>query len=234
MIEMTTPRLCNSPSRRRALAICTSVFVTVPWEEARSVSSKRKNIRDKKTYTVDFQAYISSDVTGKLQSIAAGVANDAPGSELYIIISGPGGDPTSAAGTYAFLRSLPLKIVTVAAAQVASASVAMYLAGDRRIVTDLSSFLFHAPFVFVEEADVTADDIRENISQLADIRETTSKIYAERMKISFAAASELQASQKIFRGQAAVEAGIATEYQPIFKNPSDVTITITDALKSKQ
>lgn len=66
-------------------------------------------------------------------------------SELHLLIQSTGGFIGDAVAINNFLRGLPIPVTTYNGGHIASAAVAVYLAGATRVAEDTASFMIHRP-----------------------------------------------------------------------------------------
>ena len=123
-------------------------------------------------YTYDLIGTINDDsVTKVMNSIKA--KNDID--SLTIRINSGGGSVSSAVALYNFLKSQSFNIYTHNYADVSSAAIIIYLAGEKRTSEDISKFLIH-PLTFNLQGTYAFPKVEELFNSISQDIENYSKI----------------------------------------------------------
>ncbi len=134
------------------------------------------------------------------------------GKDATLWISSEGGEIYPSFAIYDSVNFLSnAKLTTVAAGQVTSAAVFVYLSGDKRVILPESIILIHDVKTTVGEGYHTITGLQETVNSLRSIRSTMVKILVERTRMTREDAEEFIQNGKIFTAEEAVKYGLAHE-----------------------
>src|ERR1700683_2069856 len=112
-----------------------------PTPKAKAPTRKAKASRPKEVYVM-FSAEINVNTTESLLATMADIVNQGI-PRVILCLSTPGGDVMCGMDLYNVLRGLPFELVTHNVGNVDSIGNAVYLAGERRLASPHSTFMFH-------------------------------------------------------------------------------------------
>lgn len=110
-----------------------------------------------------------------LDTVMKQVANTDENETLIVEIHSGGGSVIEGIAIYNYLKNLDREVQTESVGMVASIATIIWLAGTKRTLNSLSSFLIHQPFNWAEG---TADDIQKAADELKKFENTLAEIYA--------------------------------------------------------
>lgn len=112
------------------------------------------------------------------------VVNNKPDT-LYFSFSSPGGSVSAGISLYNFLKALPVKVVMHNTGSIDSIATIVFLAGDERIASPHSSFLFHGvKTTFPSGNGLTLAHLKEVTSCLTRDEEKIAGIISSNTKLS--------------------------------------------------
>lgn len=143
-----------------------------------------------------------------------GVALAAGATEIYLNIASPGGRTQIGFALYNSLRSLPIKVTTHSMGFVDSAAVFVFLAGEERIATPISSFMIHRP---TQDLPHAAEFGRFHLALLARELECDEEfikdIFLQRTKLTEGEVISMLSEGRRLRPQEALTAGIVSRIE---------------------
>lgn len=134
-------------------------------------------------------------------------ALDALSGKIVVRINSPGGNVFDAVAIHSMLSRLP-DVETVVDGIAASAASVVFAAGKVRKMAKAAFVMIHNPWSFTEG---NADQLRKEADVLDGIGNALAKIYAGASKLSVDEAKAAMDDETWLDGDAALEAGIATE-----------------------
>jgi ATP-dependent protease ClpP protease subunit len=140
---------------------------------------------------VSFCSRIRPGSTDQLLRTCTRLANDGV-SEVYLMLSTPGGSVSHAIAAYNLLRGLPFRLVTHNVGSVNSMGNVLFLAGDRRLACPDSTFMFHGVGFTVDGGsrfDLRA--LREKVDSVQTDQRKIAAILAARTGLDTAAIETL-------------------------------------------
>jgi ATP-dependent Clp protease protease subunit len=164
---------------------------------------------------VSFSAEINPNTTESLIATMANLAGqNVP--EVQLLLSTPGGSVMNGINLYNVLRALPFRLVTHNVGNVDSIGNAVFLAGERRIASPNSTFMFHGvglecpPGLQLEEKSLRErlNSVLADQSRIAAIIEDRTTLNAKKIKPLFREARTKDAAY-------AVSAGIVHEIKDV-------------------
>jgi ATP-dependent protease ClpP protease subunit len=131
--------------------------------------------------------------------------------ELYLMLSTPGGQVASGITLYNFLMSLPLKVTTHNIGNIDSIGNAFFLAGETRIACQHSTFMFHGVGFDVANQRFEEKNLREKLDSLLADQQRIGNIISARTNISADKVGELFREAKTKNADEALQSGIVHE-----------------------
>jgi ATP-dependent protease ClpP protease subunit len=144
---------------------------------------------------------------------------------LVILFSSEGGSTDQSLALYNFFRELPVPVHMHGVGHVGSASIPVFLAGNRRTCTPMARFFFHA-YDWAFEGRQMSDRIAEALQRLHSDIELSREIAARHTRLTPERLNKLYSTSPtptIFTPQEAMEAGIIEEVRQL--NPASATQT---------
>ena len=136
---------------------------------------------------------------------------EAPGEEITLFISSPGGEVTSGLALYDVLRMGKSPIRTVCIGTAASMGAILFLAGDKRCMLKHSKLMIHDPSVNMGNAPSKALAIQETLENIMDTREILARIISERTGQKLRTVYSKTKGDAYFNAEDALDFGLATE-----------------------
>ncbi len=130
--------------------------------------------------------------------------------DICILMNSTGGWNNPAKRCYEMLRTVPTELSTHNIGQIDSSAILIYLAGERRYATELSSFQFN-PQHWTFSSPVTIKDLRDATTTLQGTTAEFSRIYASRTPKTADEIARLFERVERFSATWAVENGLAHE-----------------------
>ena len=148
----------------------------------------------------------SSEVNNRTsESLIAVIANEVQGgaSHIYLILSTPGGGTANGIMIYNTLRALPIKLSTHNVGTVNSIGNVIFLAGEERHASPISSFMFHGVGFNIDQAarfeekdlKVKLDNLTNDQKLIADIITDRTIIDSKKVKRLFLKAEFMRADE---------------------------------------
>lgn len=128
--------------------------------------------------------------------------------ELHVHIDSLGGDVKTAWGMYNALRAYKGQVITHADGWVASAAIYPFMAGEKRIASDLSAFFLHQ---MASRVEGNAKDLREEADALEKIGAIAQLTIAERSGMTADEVYQMMDKNTWLTPEEAVQCGLATE-----------------------
>jgi ATP-dependent Clp protease protease subunit len=138
-----------------------------------------------KTIYINFFDEITVPKVNNLMAICSNLISQKKPDELYFLFSSPGGQVISGIVLYNFLKSLPVKITMHNTGSIDSIATVIFLAGDTRLATPNSTFLFHGVgTIFSSNSKLNLSQINEKRSQLEEDENKIAGIIEKNTKLS--------------------------------------------------
>ena len=134
-----------------------------------------------------------------------------PGKEITLYITSPGGEVTSGLVFYDIIRMAKSPVRTVCIGTAASMGSILFLAGDRRCMTENSQIMIHDPSVIMGSSPSKALAVQDTLDSIMKTRETLAKIIAERCHKPLRTVYSKTKGDTYFDAKSAIEFGLATE-----------------------
>lgn len=134
-----------------------------------------------------------------------------PGKEITLYITSPGGEVTSGLVFYDIIRMAKSPVRTVCIGTAASMGSILFLAGDRRCMTEHSQIMIHDPSVIMGSSPSKALAVQDTLDSIMKTRETLAKIIAERCHKPLRTVYSKTKGDTYFDAKSAIEFGLATE-----------------------
>ncbi len=164
---------------------------------------------DEEMRSIDFLGPVSMETLQEFK-LALDVLkkNCGENQEITITVSSGGGDAMLGLAIYDLIRSSGLQVKTVALGQVASAGLAIFLAGDKRLMYENSVLCSHkARQAFGE--DTLRQEIENTLAQLNVIESLYRKIILENSSINGQDLDKMEQEEKNITAQEAMELRLA-------------------------
>jgi ATP-dependent protease ClpP protease subunit len=216
----------NSATRRRVVLGASAVALSFAWSARSRIATAETGpvAGDTTRHYVSFQAPIDDATSSRLISILGGLIQKGV-NDIYLIITTGGGSISAAVLIYGFLRSLPAKVTTYNLSTIQSAGEIVFLAGEKRIASQNSIFMFHHLRQNVTgNTSLTSDDFKERETLLSMDIKRVDEIYRERTSLTAGQMEEFKHHAVYFDAAAARDAGIVQEIAPL-SIPPHATIT---------
>jgi ATP-dependent protease ClpP protease subunit len=98
--------------------------------------------------------------------------------EIYLLISSGGGNVSEGLNLAAFMKTLPISIITHNIGQTDSIANVIFAAGATRYATQNSSFLFHGVSLHIEKQDFIESQLHEQYKGVIRLRENIAAAFA--------------------------------------------------------
>ncbi len=134
-----------------------------------------------------------------------------PGKEITVYISSPGGEVTSGLVFYDVMKMAKSPVKTVCIGTAASMGAILFLAGDKRCMTEHSQLMIHDPSVVFGNAPSKALAVQDTLESIMKTRETLARIIAEKTGKNLRTVYSKTKGDTFFNAEQALEFGLATE-----------------------
>ena len=134
-----------------------------------------------------------------------------PGEEITLFINSPGGEVTSGLVLFDVLRMAKSPIRTVCIGTAASMGAIIFLAGDKRCMTEHSQIMIHDPSVKMGNMPSKALAVQETLESLMNTRRDLARIIADRTGKPIRSVYSKTKGDSYFSAKEALEFGLATE-----------------------
>lgn len=131
------------------------------------------------TAYVSFSAEVNPSTTESLIALTAALVNQGT-TEIYLLLSTPGGSVMNGMNLYNVLRALPVNLITHNVGNVDSIGNAIFLAGNRRYACPHSTFMFHGVGFNPDGARLEEKLLRERLGTILSDQARIGSIIAER------------------------------------------------------
>jgi ATP-dependent Clp protease protease subunit len=168
---------------------------------------------------VVFEGYITitsaQEILGHMNDLAArGIPR------VVLAMLTPGGQSEPGLDLYDALRAMPFQLATHAVGTVESLGVAVYLAGDERLIGPQATLMVHESRIVVPQpTGIPLSEARQRVTEMEadDARERA--ILVDRTPLDDAQARTLVEAETRWDAQSAVAAGLATEVKGFAVEP---------------
>jgi ATP-dependent Clp protease protease subunit len=159
--------------------------------------------------TIYFFDEINSDSVCETIKLLHQIETEAKNKPIEIVISSVGGDVYDGLGLYDKIRQSQCEIITVGTGLVASMAVIIYLAGDRRSITENTRFMVHQAKGWAEGKPT---ELIVDAKEIGNLEEITLDIVAERTGQSIKKLrNEIKVSNKYLTAEQCIDEGYAHE-----------------------
>lgn len=136
------------------------------------------------TIYISFSAEINPSTTETLIALLSNQAN-AGVTEVYMMMSTPGGSVMNGLNLFNVLRAMPFKLITHNVGNVDSIGNAIFLAGEERYASPHSTFMFHGVGVDVPgAARFEEKNLRESLNRILSDQGRIGAIINERTSLN--------------------------------------------------
>lgn len=164
-----------------------------------------------------FSGGVSQDSANELVSKASELAKSKHCDEIRLLLNSGGGNIRSGIYCYTMLRALPVNLTTHNVGVVESIANVIYLAGERRYVAPIASFMFHDfHWSFNQSETLSVSQLEEKVASLMLDRKRVKDIYVDRIGTAFTETVELFPIKEFkVPAEWATERGFAHEVLPV-------------------
>lgn len=160
---------------------------------------------------ISFHAEVNQTTSEALLSVVAQQMGEGR-REVHLLLSTPGGLVANGLGIYNTLRALPIRLSTYNVGSVNSIGNIIYLAGERRVASRSSSFMFHGVgFDIMQRARFEERHLLEHLDSIRTDQRLLSGIISERTGIGPEEAEGLFLRQAFVGAEEAKTRGIVHE-----------------------
>jgi ATP-dependent protease ClpP protease subunit len=165
---------------------------------------------------------------GKLRDALTKAANEAK--DIYLLISSVGGNVGEGLNLAAFMKTLPVNIITHNIGQTDSIANVIFAAGGTRYATHNSSFLFHGVSMSYEKQSFIESQLEEQYKSVKRLRENIAAAFATYTGLSIADAEVLMVSgATILTAAEALSKSIINEVRNAAIPPGSQIVSIGNA-----
>jgi ATP-dependent Clp protease protease subunit len=138
--------------------------------------------------------------TADVQQVQAGKLRDAltkssnAGQDIYLMISSGGGNVFEGLSLAAFIKALPVKVITHNIGQTDSIANVVFAAGSPRYANTSASFMFHGVSLHYERQDLIESQLEEQYKGVKRLRENIAAAFAAYTGLGIADAEGLMVS----------------------------------------
>ncbi len=179
-----------------------------------------------RTAYVSFSAEINPNTTESLIAIMSNCAA-LKVSEVYLMVSTPGGSVMNGINLYNVLRSMPFKLITHNVGNVDSIGNAIFLAGEKRYACPHSTFMFHGVGCDVTGgARLEEKFLRERLDSILSDQNRIGAIIAQHTNLKGSEVAELFREAQTKDATYAVSCGIVHEVKDVKIPPGAPVISL--------
>jgi ATP-dependent protease ClpP protease subunit len=174
---------------------------------------------------IGFFGDVQAVQAAKLRAAITEAAN--AGDEIYLLISSNGGNVTEGLNIAAYIRTLPVQVITHNIGQTDSIANVIFSAGAKRYANTNASFLFHGVSMHYERADFIESQLEEQYKIVKRLRENIATVFASYTGISVIDAEALMISgTTIVNAQEALTKAIIHEVRDASIPPNSKIVAI--------
>lgn len=175
-----------------------------------------------KPVCINFGAPINPATAARLTDVLSKAVN-ASHDEIHLFLSTPGGTVQEGIAIYNFIRSLPVPLITYNISQVSSIGNVIYQAGQKKVASTTSSFMFHGVGVALGNAHLELKELRERTKSIEIDQELITRIMARHTPLSLKKINSMFLQMEFFSADQALESGITDEVTD-FRLPPEILI----------
>lgn len=131
--------------------------------------------------------------------------------EINVHINSYGGEVSEGWSIYNLLLNHPARVNTYADGFVCSIAAVIFMAGDRRLMADVSSLMIHNAWTSICG---NASELRNEADNLDEISKLSAKAFSNRVNISEEKLAEMLENETWLAPETALEMGFATDVLP--------------------
>ena len=208
---------------RRTLLLGLGALKLAPPGRDRAIRSAADE-PDAKQHYVMFDGGIEAVPVKSLMAEVGGLV--AKGADrVHLVVTSGGGSTRLALEAYAFLRALPVRVVTWNIADVQSAATVLFLAGEERIAGPAARFMLH-PLTWDMKGPFNDRDMTEARAELGYDIVRFVDIYKERTSLSAAQIDQLQHGKLFLDANEALKAGLVQRVEPFRIAPGSEIVVV--------
>lgn len=166
------------------------------------------------TTYVSFSAEINVTTTEHLIAVLAKLANDGE-TEVYLLLSTPGGNVMNGMNVYNVMRAMPYKITTHNVGNVDSIGNAIFLAGEERFACPHSTFMFHGVGFDIQNLRLEQKNLQESLDALLRDQERIGNILRERSQLNAGEVADLFREARTKDAAFALEKGLVSDIRDV-------------------
>ncbi|MXY07893.1 MAG: hypothetical protein F4058_06585 [Rhodothermaceae bacterium] len=163
---------------------------------------------------VTFISPIDSSTASALITLLSEVVNEGH-DEVHLFLSSPGGTVQDGIAIYNFIMSLPVPCVTYNIGQVNSIGNVVYQAGQKKISSTTSSFMFHGAGYDVHNMRIQQKELMEIADALGNDQDLISNILIKHTRLSLEEVDALFLEETWIKAELASERGITDKVTEI-------------------
>jgi len=179
---------------------------------------------DRKQHYVIFDGGIESVAVKSLMAAVGNLVSKGA-DRVHLVVASGGGSTRLALEAYAFLRALPVRIVTWNIADVQSSATILFLAGEERIAGPAARFMLH-PLTWDMKSQFNDREMTEARAQLGFDVARFVDIYKERTSLSAAQIDQLEHGTLFLDANEALQAGLVQRVEPFRIAPGSEIVVV--------
>jgi ATP-dependent Clp protease, protease subunit len=180
------------------------------------------------TQYIVFTADVQTAQAGRLRAALTQASN--AGDEIYLLISSGGGNVFEGMSIAAYMKSLPVKVITHNMGQIDSIAGVIFAAGSTRYANRNSSFLFHGVSMHYSNNDFIESQLESQYLGVKRMRESIASAFATYSGLSLTDTQTLMISgDTILSSQEALDKVIIHEIRDAAIPPGSNVIAIGNA-----
>ena len=171
-------------------------------------------VNGKKPICINFGSSVSPVTNSALSGVLADVVRK-DHDEIHLFLSTPGGTVQDGIAIYNFIRALPVPLITYNIGQVNSIGNVIYQAGQKRVASKTSSFMFHGVGFDIENTRMELKELRERTQSIENDQALITDIMARHTPLSPEDVNALFLQMEFFGANEAFKRGITDEVTDI-------------------
>ena len=167
---------------------------------------------------VSFNSQVNPATASPLMGVLAKAVTDGH-DEIHLLLNTPGGTVGDGIAIYNFIRALHPQVITYNIGSVNSIGNVVYQAGNRRIASPVSSFMFHGVGFDIKSSRFELKQLRERTDAIQNDQTMIADIMVRHTSLDTDAINKLFLEMAFLRAQEALDRGIADEVRDIHLPP---------------
>jgi len=161
---------------------------------------------------VFFTGQVDEESCDSLLKALIALNDEDPQAEIKLFINSPGGEVSSGLAVYDYIRFMECPLTTICVGTAASMGALLFLAGERRLVTEHSRIMIHDPsYGGGSLAGMKPHELDRIAKDLKKIRDVTGEIIAEVTGRPLKEILKITKEDRFYDAAEAVEFGLASE-----------------------